>query len=95
MKVLLGGKKRMAMIEIDNLSDQQLEKSFRCACAARTNHHFCESCWEKWESTMSAMLPREAAESLFLAARPRWEFMRDHHKAHGGDPFRAFRRGGR
>jgi hypothetical protein len=81
--------------QIEGLSDQQIEKSFRCACAARTDTHFCESCWEKWASSMSAMLPGEVAESLLLASRHRWEFLREQHKAHGGDPFRAFRRAGR
>jgi len=83
------------VIDYRQMGDDVLEKHFRCACAAKTNNHFCESCWKKWASTMSAMLPGEVAESLLLASRPRWEFLRDQHKAHGGDPLRSFRMAGR
>jgi hypothetical protein len=75
-------------------SEELLERAFRCACAARTGEHFCESCWERWVSTMSAMLPGEVAEALFMAGRPRWEALRARHKAHGRDQFQAFRRTG-
>jgi len=84
-----------AMIDYQQMKDEVLEKHFRCACAAKSNEHFCESCWENWAATMTAMLPGEVAESLLLAGRPRWELMRDQHKAHGGDPLRSFRMAGR